>query len=328
MSGLLQGFVWRAKFPVVEVFPSKRVNLNTATAKAVLARMADACHNSGAAIWNVARCLIAEDLEISADRVKKLQLAFARLGVLESGENQGGRGRLSFYQIDVERLVAFVPQERLPGRYKQCAEPAGDASSGQDAARETGARNRVPETPVNNKPGSRRVETGFPAPDKPGSWEPATNVKDTNDSLTNVSTCVDRGRSDEISEALRGYSALAQEIGLAVPRGTDRQRERLAKRLKADGIEDWAKALEKIRGSPFLQGEIGRGRWSGATLDWITDPDNFEKTLDGNYDRIAPNDNVAKESRYAAFIRRHQSPRKEFCDRGREPAYDRKRLAE
>ena len=88
-----------------------------------------------------------------------------------------------------------------------------------------------------------------------------------------------------ISEAMNLYCEAVSGTGLPKPRSTKRQRALIGVRLKSHGLDDWREMCAKIRGSPFLLGN--GGTWPGATLDWVCNLTNFEKILDGNYDRVS-----------------------------------------
>ncbi len=56
----------------------------------------------------------------------------------------------------------------------------------------------------------------------------------------------------------------------------------LKARIRENGVDGVLKAIENVKNSPFLKGKNKRG--FVASFDWlITSPDNFQKTLEGNY---------------------------------------------
>ena len=67
---------------------------------------------------------------------------------------------------------------------------------------------------------------------------------------------------------------------------TSQRYQRLVARIKEYGIEDVLKAIEKIKGSSFLQGKSNSRRAWVVTFDWFVLPNNFPKVLDGNYDDV------------------------------------------
>lgn len=64
----------------------------------------------------------------------------------------------------------------------------------------------------------------------------------------------------------------------------------LKARIRENGVDGVLKAIENVKNSPFLKGKNKRG--FVASFDWlITSPDNFQKTLEGNYtQKFAPVD--------------------------------------
>lgn len=62
--------------------------------------------------------------------------------------------------------------------------------------------------------------------------------------------------------------------------GSPRERSALAR--VRDGC-DFDRVFAKIRASPFLRGEKGS---TPASFDWITNPTNYQKIIEGNYDEV------------------------------------------
>lgn len=68
----------------------------------------------------------------------------------------------------------------------------------------------------------------------------------------------------------------------------------LKARIRENGVAGVLKAIENVKNSPFLKGKNKRG--FVASFDWlITSPDNFQKTLEGNYTQefVPENDSPA-----------------------------------
>ena len=80
------------------------------------------------------------------------------------------------------------------------------------------------------------------------------------------------------------WNSLAGEYGLPqieeIKAGSPREVSALARIREAQNYE---RIFAKIRGSPFLRGERGR---SPCTFDWINNPTNALKILEGNYDEV------------------------------------------
>ncbi len=82
---------------------------------------------------------------------------------------------------------------------------------------------------------------------------------------------------------LEGYRALAAELGLPVPRDFTPERRQLVKgRLSQYSLEDFQTVFARCRGSPFLRGDKGG---TPLSFDWLMKKANFQKTLEGNYER-------------------------------------------
>lgn len=63
---------------------------------------------------------------------------------------------------------------------------------------------------------------------------------------------------------------------------TPQRRSKLSKRLKEiGGLDGWDRCLASVEGSPLLRGE--KGDWK-AELDWLLEPKNLTKVMEGNYD--------------------------------------------
>ena len=76
------------------------------------------------------------------------------------------------------------------------------------------------------------------------------------------------------------------EIGINAVRSIVPQSERaklLKARVKEQGFEAVLEAIAKVKDSDFLRGQNKNG-WT-ITFDWFIRPRNFQKVLEGNYDR-------------------------------------------
>lgn len=86
--------------------------------------------------------------------------------------------------------------------------------------------------------------------------------------------------SDHVFE---GYQKLAAELGLTVPRDFTPERRQLVRgRVAQYSLEDFQTVFAKCRDSPFLRGDKGR---TPLAFDWVMKKCNFQKVLEGNYDR-------------------------------------------
>lgn len=83
---------------------------------------------------------------------------------------------------------------------------------------------------------------------------------------------------------VEAWNAKAPRLGLKEVRKFTPQRQRkLATRIRQSTIQDFTEAIDAIERSPFLRGENDRG-WR-ANFDWMLEPKNFTKLIEGTYDR-------------------------------------------
>lgn len=129
------------------------------------------------------------------------------------------------------------------------------------------------------------------APPQPLPETPAAAADNTLEYINpqKTSSSSDSARDEQISvdEFVEGWRALAEDTGIPTIRG-----KLGAKRLKAFKArvreypaDDFVAAFARIRGSPFLRGEVGN--WSGANVDFFLRPESINKILEGAYDRAA-----------------------------------------
>jgi hypothetical protein len=87
--------------------------------KAVGARIADACNDEGEGLRPLAKEFLADDTGLSEKLVQRALGQLRELGILAaSAGGTGGRGIAPRYQIDIDRLSDFVPDEKLPRRMR------------------------------------------------------------------------------------------------------------------------------------------------------------------------------------------------------------------
>ena len=109
---------------------------------------------------------------------------------------------------------------------------------------------------------------------------------------------------DDLSEAVSDWNDLAEQTGLPkIARLTPARAKKLRRRLDdCDGINGWAAAMEKIRGSPFLLGKNERG-WR-ADFDFVLQEKSFTKLMEGGYDRKKSTDSDDAKRILAATVAR------------------------
>jgi hypothetical protein len=79
------------------------------------------------------------------------------------------------------------------------------------------------------------------------------------------------------------WNDLAPQLARPAIRNLTPERRQLVKaRIAQYSLDDFRTVFGKCRDSPFLRGDKGR---TPLTFDWIMKKSNFQKTLEGNYDR-------------------------------------------
>lgn len=90
---------------------------------------------------------------------------------------------------------------------------------------------------------------------------------------------------DPIRQALDAWNDVAIDLALPVAQFLNSERKaKLRQRLdECGGLDGWAVAMSRIRGSPFLRGENPRG-WK-ADLDFVLQKKSFTRLMEGSYER-------------------------------------------
>lgn len=80
------------------------------------------------------------------------------------------------------------------------------------------------------------------------------------------------------------WNAMADRTGASrVMKFTTDRRRKVITRLKENTPEDFIEAINAIERSAFLRGGNNRGWW--ADFDWMLEPKNFTKLIEGTYDK-------------------------------------------
>jgi len=108
------------------------------------------------------------------------------------------------------------------------------------------------------------------------------------DTETEVSPNGDCPSGDEptltVKHVFEGYQDLARDLGLTVPRDCTPERAQLIRgRISQYPLADFLTVFARCRGSPFLRGDKANG--TPLTIDWLFKKSNFQKVLEGNYER-------------------------------------------
>jgi hypothetical protein len=86
-----------------------------------------------------------------------------------------------------------------------------------------------------------------------------------------------------VEHVFEHYQETARALGLPVPRDpTPERRQLIRARIAHYPLADFLTVFAKCRDSPFLRGDKGR---TPLTIDWLMKKGNFQKVLEGNYDR-------------------------------------------
>lgn len=106
-------------------------------------------------------------------------------------------------------------------------------------------------------------------------------------SIPSPSARVGKPKAEE-QLAFDAYNDIADDLGLPKAQSlTSERRGKIRQRLnECGGLTGWLDALGKIRGSPFLCGDNGRG-WK-ANLDFLLQKASFTRLMEGSYDRQKP----------------------------------------
>ncbi|MGI9505042.1 MAG: DUF1376 domain-containing protein, partial [Geminicoccaceae bacterium] len=160
--------------------------------------------------------------------------------------------------------------------------------------------------------------------DDPNAYAPTptpNKIKKEGESSTLLSAKADDRSSSEHLVMIEIWKA--ELPNLPKPRGcTDQRRRKLQQRLKdfCEGdLERWRQACQRVAAAPHLCGDNDRG-WT-ANLDWVLEPRNLTKILEGNYDARQPK-RQTEEKGVMADAKRILQRRGAARDRGDYPPLD------
>jgi len=107
----------------------------------------------------------------------------------------------------------------------------------------------------------------------------------------------------EGTRAVEIYNDAARRWGWVAARGPHSAARQAAvkARLREHGLSGWTEAIVIASQSAFLAGENDRG-WR-ISLDWLTQPKNFTKVIEGSYAKTRDGDAKPKEDDGFAFFR-------------------------
>lgn len=105
------------------------------------------------------------------------------------------------------------------------------------------------------------------------------------DKDNNLIVSKDTIRQTDVRRVIEEWNKL-QEVGINPIRDikpSSKRYQLLKGRIREYGIDEVLNAINNVRNSDFLRGENNRG-WM-ITFDWFVKPNNFLKTLEGNYNK-------------------------------------------
>ena len=140
--------------------------------------------------------------------------------------------------------------------------------------------------PGGTKETSHRDSRSHPdaiAKDKDKDKDTDNPVTDTISSIALVDPKKPPGGNSDVQVAFDEWCACRSAIK---PRAgqlrlTEPRRKKLGDRIREVGLSGWRQAIASVEGSSFLRGEKS---WGGAEIDWLLEPKNLTKVLEGNYD--------------------------------------------
>lgn len=101
-----------------------------------------------------------------------------------------------------------------------------------------------------------------------------------------ITVSKDTVRQTEVRRCVDAWNSLSEYGIKTISRlsSSSQRYQRLSARIKEYGLSSVLSAIEKIKGSSFLQGKTNNKKSWVITFDWFVLPNNFPKVLDGNYD--------------------------------------------
>ena len=101
-----------------------------------------------------------------------------------------------------------------------------------------------------------------------------------------ITVSKDTVRQTEVRRCVDAWNSLSEYGIKTISRlsSSSQRYQRLSARIKEYGLSSVLSAIERIKGSSFLQGKTNNKKSWVITFDWFVLPNNFPKVLDGNYD--------------------------------------------
>ena len=101
-----------------------------------------------------------------------------------------------------------------------------------------------------------------------------------------ITVSKDTVRQTEVRQCVEAWNSLSEYGIKTISRlsSSSQRYQRLSARIKEYGLSSVLSAIEKVKGSSFLQGKSSSKKAWVITFDWFVLPNNFPKVLEGNYD--------------------------------------------
>lgn len=235
------------------------------TAKLVLLKLADNANDNGQSWYPISKMLVACELSDRAFRNQLRKLEELALLTTEHREN-----RPSVYALpsDLEavQLKRIHPDSapRAGGAAPDAGTPAPDAGTPAPDAGDPVSN------PVNNAViDPKHLSAGASAP---GDSHLQASLPGMTDQKAETVPC--QAIIDLFNEK-RGN--LPKVMKMTTTRQNAIKRRWADKELELNTLEAWAAFFDKVNASAFLQG------WKGCGLDWLLEPKNMIKVMEGNY---------------------------------------------
>lgn len=212
----------------------------------------------------------------SRDRVQKYREARKSKG-LQAQWQPSKALRAAVYERDNHTCVYCGSKDGLSLDHKTPEMHGGDHSFDnlQTTCRPCNARKRDLTDEEYRK---RPCNAAMSLPKRPKTADTDTDISSNEDSPSGD------GPSLRAEHVFEGYQDLASAIGRPVPRDfTPERRQLVRSRMAQYSLEDFQTVFAKCRDSPFLRGD--RDGRTPLTFDWLMKKGNFQKVLEGNYDR-------------------------------------------
>lgn len=133
-------------------------------------------------------------------------------------------------------------------------------------------------------------------------WVSDAERIDKSDAYKNrIDNNIKKTTSSDVVDAYEAFTMMASNLGMPIPKSlTNVRRKAINARLTEHGPEGIQSAFDAIKNSKFLMGREGSERWrraKGASIDWVFNPTNFAKIIEGKYNNERSGDSQNRNSR-------------------------------